>query len=198
MHVAGRKCDICPRLQFYISAPGKNREPRPQSASPRSVRSHSFIVPMERPVKSSGWENVKTSEDQALFADVSAESPVTEIESLCMACHEQVRAVPAFRFPCISTRYMLSSRRIWDVLLCHELLRSVYYNSLHASRFAQGTTRMLLTKVPFFRDIILMSFSCPHCNYRNNEVQSATSIEEKVRVHTLSSAHCAVVICILC
>lgn len=40
---------------------------------------------------------------------------------------------------------------------------------------------MLLTKVPFFRDIILMSFSCPHCNYRNNEVQSATNIEEKVR-----------------
>lgn len=80
------------------------------------------------------------------------------------------------------------------MVLCHELLRSVYWYSLHASRFAQGTTRMLLTKVPFFRDIILMSFSCPHCNYRNNEVQSATSIEEKVRVHTLSCAHCAVVI----
>lgn len=65
---------------------------------------------MERPVKSSGWENVKTSEDQALFADVSAESPVMEIESLCMACHEQVRAIPALCFSCSSTRNMLSSR----------------------------------------------------------------------------------------
>ena len=26
-----------------------------------------------------------------------------------------------------------------------------------------GTTRLLLTKIPFFREVILMSFSCPHC-----------------------------------
>ena len=28
---------------------------------------------------------------------------------------------------------------------------------------SQGTTRLLLTKIPFFREVILMSFSCPHC-----------------------------------
>jgi hypothetical protein len=27
----------------------------------------------------------------------------------------------------------------------------------------QGTTRLLLTKIPFFREVIIMSFSCPHC-----------------------------------
>lgn len=37
----------------------------------------------------------------------------------------------------------------------------------------QGETRLLLTKIPFFRDVILMAFSCPHCGYRSSEVQSA-------------------------
>ena len=27
----------------------------------------------------------------------------------------------------------------------------------------QGTTRLLLTKIPYFREVIIMSFSCPHC-----------------------------------
>jgi hypothetical protein len=27
----------------------------------------------------------------------------------------------------------------------------------------QGTTRLLLTKIPFFREVIIMSFSCPYC-----------------------------------
>jgi hypothetical protein len=26
-----------------------------------------------------------------------------------------------------------------------------------------GTTRLLLTKIPFFREVIIMSFACPHC-----------------------------------
>jgi zinc finger protein len=32
-----------------------------------------------------------------------------------------------------------------------------------SSQLTQGTTRLLLTKIPFFREVILMSFSCPHC-----------------------------------
>ncbi|KAA6406767.1 MAG: zinc finger zpr1 [Lasallia pustulata] len=42
-----------------------------------------------------------------------------------------------------------------------------------------GTTRLLLTKVPFFREIILMSFACPHCYFRNTSVQSAAEIAER-------------------
>merc|ERR1711979_92355 len=41
-----------------------------------------------------------------------------------------------------------------------------------------GETRMLLTSIPFFKDIMVMSFSCPHCGYRNNEVQPAGSLED--------------------
>ncbi|SRR6266576_7279888 len=40
----------------------------------------------------------------------------------------------------------------------------------------QGVTRMLLTSIPFFREIIVMSFRCEHCGWQNNEVQSAGSI----------------------
>ncbi|KAI9744903.1 MAG: nucleolar zinc-finger protein [Claussenomyces sp. TS43310] len=42
-----------------------------------------------------------------------------------------------------------------------------------------GTTRLLLTRIPFFREIILMSFFCPHCNFRNSEIQSAGEIQQK-------------------
>lgn len=45
----------------------------------------------------------------------------------------------------------------------------------------QGTTRMLLCSIPFFRgilysEIVVMSFSCDHCGFANNDIQSATSL----------------------
>ncbi|KAK9478193.1 ZPR1 zinc-finger domain-containing protein [Lipomyces japonicus] len=42
-----------------------------------------------------------------------------------------------------------------------------------------GTTRLLLTRIPYFREIILMSFSCPHCGFRNSEIQQASEIQQK-------------------
>ena len=59
--------------------------------------------------------------------------------------------------------------------------------------FLQGTTRLLLTKIPFFREIVLMSFSCPHCNFTDNEVQPAGRIQDKgcrVDVHILTQKVC--------
>ncbi|XP_039140216.1 zinc finger protein ZPR1-like [Dioscorea cayenensis subsp. rotundata] len=42
-----------------------------------------------------------------------------------------------------------------------------------------GITRLLLTRIPHFRELILMAFECPHCNERNNEVQFAGEIQPK-------------------
>ncbi|KAK7602982.1 hypothetical protein V9T40_002981 [Parthenolecanium corni] len=42
-----------------------------------------------------------------------------------------------------------------------------------------GVTRLLLTKIPFYKDVIIMSFKCEHCGYQNNEIQSGGRIEEK-------------------
>lgn len=53
--------------------------------------------------------------------------------------------------------------------------------SLCVSCEDQGLTRILFTRIPFFRDVILMSFSCEHCGYRNAEVQSAEVAEKGVK-----------------
>lgn len=42
-----------------------------------------------------------------------------------------------------------------------------------------GTTRLLLTTIPYFREIVIMSFECPHCGFKNSEIQPASSIQEK-------------------
>ncbi|KIW06769.1 uncharacterized protein PV09_02457 [Verruconis gallopava] len=42
-----------------------------------------------------------------------------------------------------------------------------------------GITKLLLTRIPFFREIIIMSFECPHCGLRNSEVQPAGEIQQQ-------------------
>ena len=42
-----------------------------------------------------------------------------------------------------------------------------------------GTTRILLTKIPFFKEIIIMAFECPNCGYRNSEVQPGQSLADQ-------------------
>jgi zinc finger protein len=42
-----------------------------------------------------------------------------------------------------------------------------------------GVTRMLLTSIPYFREVILMSFQCDKCNFMNSEIQSAGEIQPK-------------------
>ena len=37
----------------------------------------------------------------------------------------------------------------------------------------------MLTKIPMFREVILMSFSCPHCNASNNEIQPGAPLQDK-------------------
>lgn len=70
----------------------------------------------------------------------AGESAPTEIESLCMNCHQQ------------------------------------------------GTTRLLLTSIPFYKDVVLMSFSCPHCHYRSSEVQPGGAIAAKGIMLTLAAS----------
>ncbi|EJD08535.1 zf-ZPR1-domain-containing protein [Fomitiporia mediterranea MF3/22] len=48
-----------------------------------------------------------------------------------------------------------------------------------------GTTRLLLTSIPYFREVIVMSFRCEHCGWQNNEVQSAGIIKEHGTAYTV-------------
>ncbi|KAI5850907.1 ZPR1 zinc-finger domain-containing protein [Tricharina praecox] len=52
----------------------------------------------------------------------------------------------------------------------------------------QGNTRLLLTRIPFFREVVLMSFECPHCFFKNCEIQSASEIQERGCTYTLKLA----------
>ncbi|CAL8336934.1 unnamed protein product [Merluccius merluccius] len=70
----------------------------------------------------------------SLFRDLDAddeESQTTQMESMCMNCHEN------------------------------------------------GTTRLLLSRIPFFREVILSSFHCDHCHWSDTEVQSAGRIQDQ-------------------
>lgn len=44
---------------------------------------------------------------------------------------------------------------------------------------ANGTTRLLLTKIPFYKEVVIMSFSCEECGYANNEIQPGGQVPAK-------------------
>ena len=98
-------------------------------------------APVEEPFPTIGAQAIDAEDTD------SASKVVSQIESLCMNCEENVR---------ISTI---------DVLALLNML-------------TQGTTRLLLTKIPFFREIILSSFACEHCGFEDVEIQSAGDIQE--------------------
>lgn len=75
--------------------------------------------------------NKSKDKDDILYVDINPDSPVSEIESLCMNCHEK------------------------------------------------GVTRLLMTKIPFFKEIIVMAFDCPKCGYRSNEIETATALSDQ-------------------
>lgn len=44
-----------------------------------------------------------------------------------------------------------------------------------------GTTKFMLTSIPFFKQIIISSFECPHCDYSNKAVQYGSVQDSGVR-----------------
>ncbi|KAM6157665.1 zinc finger protein ZPR1 isoform 1-T1 [Rhynchocyon petersi] len=51
--------------------------------------------------------------------------------------------------------------------------------SLCMNCYRNGMTRLLLTKIPFFKEIIVSSFSCEHCGWNNTEIQSAGRVQDQ-------------------
>uniref|UniRef100_A0A8C0JLR5 Zinc finger protein ZPR1 n=1 Tax=Canis lupus dingo TaxID=286419 RepID=A0A8C0JLR5_CANLU len=58
--------------------------------------------------------------------------------------------------------------------------------SLCMNCYRNGMTRLLLTKIPFFREVIVSSFSCEHCGWNNTEIQSAGRIQDQGVRYTLT------------
>ncbi|KAL4803846.1 ZPR1 zinc-finger domain-containing protein [Aspergillus unguis] len=72
-----------------------------------------------------------------------------------------------------------------DLVERDEETGAMQVESLCMNCHENGVTRLLLLRVPFFRDIILESFECEHCNFKDNSVKSAGQIQEKGSVYTL-------------
>lgn len=45
---------------------------------------------------------------------------------------------------------------------------------------------MMLSNIPFFKDVLVVSFHCPHCGYKNNEIQNAGVLAEHGKKITLT------------
>uniref|UniRef100_A0A8D2AQ53 Zinc finger ZPR1-type domain-containing protein n=1 Tax=Sciurus vulgaris TaxID=55149 RepID=A0A8D2AQ53_SCIVU len=58
--------------------------------------------------------------------------------------------------------------------------------SLCMNCYRNSITRLLLTKIPFFREIIVSSFSCELCGWSNTEIQSAGRIQDQGVRYSLS------------
>ena len=60
--------------------------------------------------------------------------------------------------------------------LCKEGPKYLYRDVCY---ILQGMTRLFLTKIPFFREVIVSSFTCDHCGNKNAELQPAGRIQDK-------------------
>ncbi|XP_038221373.1 zinc finger protein ZPR1 [Zerene cesonia] len=50
--------------------------------------------------------------------------------------------------------------------------------SLCVNCHSNGMTRLLLTRIPHYKNVVLMSFSCEECGFENNEIQPGGAIAE--------------------
>ncbi|XP_054853282.1 zinc finger protein ZPR1 [Eublepharis macularius] len=67
-----------------------------------------------------------------------------------------------------------------------EQQRPAEIESLCMACLRQGVTRLLLTRVPFFRELIVSSFACRSCGWTNAEIQSAGRLQERGVRYTLA------------
>lgn len=72
-----------------------------------------------------------------------------------------------------------------DISADNEDLEPTEIESMCMNCFQNGTTRLLLTKIPFFKEIIISSFSCQNCSWSDTEIQSAGRIQKQGVCYTL-------------
>ncbi|XP_029429190.1 zinc finger protein ZPR1 isoform X1 [Rhinatrema bivittatum] len=73
-----------------------------------------------------------------------------------------------------------------DISADDEEQQPVEIESLCMRCHHNGVTRLLLTKIPFFREIIVSSFTCDSCGWANTEIQSAGKIQDQGVSYTLA------------
>ena len=59
-----------------------------------------------------------------------------------------------------------------------EIHQPTEVESLCVNCGVNGVTTLLLAKIPHYREVILSSFLCEACGFRNNDIQSGGAIQE--------------------
>lgn len=73
----------------------------------------------------------------------------------------------------------LSKKPLFRDLDAEDEPETTEIESLCVNCGSNGTTRLLLTRIPYYKEVILMSFDCPECCFCNNEIKPGGTIEEK-------------------
>lgn len=55
---------------------------------------------------------------------------------------------------------------------CDEIEAPLEIESLCPGCNENGITKLISLNIPFYRQVIVMSFSCDHCGHRNSNLQS--------------------------
>jgi hypothetical protein len=117
---------------------------------------------------------------------VSQFEDMQEIESLCMQCHEQgiTRLLLTRCAFCLVDSILFCSLRRFFIpprsLIC---LFVFFLHRCHS--------------IPYFRDVIVYAFECPHCHHRTSDVQSANEIAVHGCRITLNATNKQVCFCLL-
>jgi len=90
-------------------------------------------------------------DDDVAFEAISPDTGITQIESMCVNCERNGMTRYAARPPALAL---------------------APHSPPHLHRF-------MLTKIPFFREIIISYFECKNCGFRNNTIDSAGRIQDQ-------------------
>ena len=50
----------------------------------------------------------------------------------------------------------------------------------------EGLMKTCQTNIPFFKEVVIMAFSCDHCGWRSNEIKAGGAVPSKGKIFTLS------------
>lgn len=103
---------------------------------------------------------------EPLYLTLNPNQEATVIESLCMNCYEQ------------------GTTRIMFLNVCHVPHKQSINSFL--------TPFSPHVQIPFFKEIIVSAFSCPHCGYESKDVQSGATIQRLGVRYTLTLNKAAV------
>jgi zinc finger protein len=88
-----------------------------------------------------------------------------------------------------------TDKKIFDELNPDNVINEI--ESLCMNCEKNGTTRLLFTKIPFFREIILMSFECPECGYKSTEIQPGSALADTGILYDIKVVSSRVIIYLL-